>query len=302
MDKKFHWIPLLFLLTLVSCRSGRDWVSLQPGGKVASISYAKAKASGYKGVKRIRHYEFTHPDVPPAFDGCRIAFISDLHYKSLLKEEGLDDLIRLLNRLRPDALLIGGDLHEGCEYVSPLLDALARVETTLGTYAVLGNNDYAACYEEIAESMRQNGIRLLEQRTDTLRKGTDRIFVAGVRNPFDLKRNGQSPTLALAEQDFVILLTHTPDYAEDVPNPHADLILAGHTHGGQVTLFGYAPVIPSHYGQRFRTGLKYTSQHIPVIITNGIGTSRIAFRMGAPSEVVMITLRQAPPAPGSPAR
>ena len=62
----------------------------------------------------------------------------------------------------------------------------------------------------------------------------------------------QSPTLSLSPDDFVILLTHTPDYAEEVSITNTDLVLAGHTHGGQVTLFGlYAPIIPSRYGQRF---------------------------------------------------
>lgn len=249
-------------------------------------------SSSYKGVKRVRMYDFTHRDVPEAFDSCRIAFISDLHYKSLLKEEGLADLVRLLSSLHADVLLMGGDYHEGCQYVAPLMAALALVKTPLGTYAVLGNNDYEACYSEVVNEMKRRGIRLLEHKVDTLKRGRDRILVAGVRNPFDLKQNGQSPTLALSPDDFVILLTHTPDYAEDVPVTHADLILAGHTHGGQVTLFGYAPVVPSRYGQRFLTGLKYNSAHIPMIVTNGIGTSQHAIRLFAPAEVVMITLHR----------
>ena len=107
------------------------------------------------------------------------------------------------------------------------------------------------------------------------------------------RKNGISPTLGLSPDDFVILLTHTPDYAEDVPVTNSDLILAGHTHGGQVTLFGlYAPIVPSHYGQRFLSGLKYNSKNIPMIVTNGIGTSQKAIRMFAPAEVVMIVLHR----------
>ena len=121
----------------------------------------------------------------------------------------------------------------------------------------------------------------------------ERIVIAGVRNPFNLERNGQSPTLSLSPDDFVILLTHTPDYAEDVPITNADLVLAGHTHGGQVTLFGlYAPVVPSRYGQRFLKGIRTNSERQPVIITNGIGTSSKNLRLFAPSEVVVLTLRK----------
>ena len=75
----------------------------------------------------------TYPrDVPEAFEGFRIAFISDLHYKSLLKEKGLNDLVRLLIAQKADVLLMGGDYQEGCEYVDPLFSALARGEDTDG--------------------------------------------------------------------------------------------------------------------------------------------------------------------------
>lgn len=251
-------------------------------------------SSTYKGIGRLKTYEFAHPDVPTAFDGCRIAFISDLHYKSRFKEKGLQSLVRLLGDLSPDALLMGGDFHEGCEFVMPLFDALSKVSFPLGTYAVLGNNDYEHCYSMLVEGMKTHGIHLLEHRTDTLRRGDAYILVSGVRNPFDLRQNAVSPTLALSPDDFVLLLTHTPDYAEDVSVANADLVLAGHTHGGQVTLFGYAPVIPSKYGQRFRTGVKRNSQGVPVLITNGLGTSRMKLRLFAPGEVVMLVLRSVP--------
>ena len=81
------------------------------------------KRQGYKNVKRVRQYEFAHRDVPAAFDGCRLAFVSDLQSRSLLKEQGLKDITRLLNDLQVAALLIGGDLHEGCEYVPAVIAA-----------------------------------------------------------------------------------------------------------------------------------------------------------------------------------
>lgn len=270
---------LLCVGFLASCRSHQYVVSSQKS------------RSGYKGIHRVRTYRFVHPDVPAAFNGFRIAFISDLHYKSRLKEEGLANLVRLLNRQRVDVLLVGGDLHEGCEYVPPVISALAEVKAPMGTYVVLGNNDYEACYSDLVRQLEARQLHLLEHQVDTLTRNGERILIAGVRNPFDLKKNGTSPTLPLSPDDFVILLTHTPDYAEDVPITNTDLVLAGHTHGGQVTLFGlYAPVLPSHYGQRFRSGLKYNSQGIPMIITNGIGTSRKNLRLFAPSEVVVIEL------------
>ena len=296
--KKFLYV-ILGVLFLSSCRSNLYVLpSLPPETSVADsirlvdteITSSKA-GSGYRGISRVRTYKFSHPDVPAAFDGFRIAFISDLHYKSLFKEKGLENLVRLLNDQRADVLLVGGDLHEGCEYVAPVVSALAAVKVPMGTYMGLGNNDYEACYADIVRQLEAHNIHLLEHRVDTLKRDGAEILIAGVRNPFDLQKNGVSPTLALSPDDFVILLMHTPDYAEDVAITNTDLVLAGHTHGGQVTLFGlYAPILPSHYGQRFRGGLKRNSQGIPMIITNGLGTSNKNIRMFAPSEVVVIEL------------
>ena len=71
--------------------------------------------TGYRGISRLTTYEFAHPDVPAAFDGFRMAFVSDLHYKSLFKEKGLNNLVKLLKEQHADVLLVGGDLHEGGE-------------------------------------------------------------------------------------------------------------------------------------------------------------------------------------------
>lgn len=244
------------------------------------------------GVDRIVNYDFTHRDVPEAFEGFRIAFISDLHYKSLLKEKGLNDLVNLLIAQKPDVLLMGGDYQEGCEFVEPLFAALSRVKTPMGTYGVMGNNDYERCHDDIINTMKHYGMRILEHEVDTLRKDGQQIIIAGVRNPFDLTRNGVSPTLTLSPEDFVVLLVHTPDYVEDVSIQNTDLALAGHTHGGQVRVFGIAPALNSHYGNRFVTGLAYNTAQIPMIITNGIGTSRMPIRVGAPAEIIMITLHR----------
>lgn len=260
------------------------------GTKITSSTVGVSSVQG--SIDRIVKYDFTHRDVPEAFEGFRIAFISDLHYKSLFKEEGLNELVRLLIAQKPDVVLMGGDYQEGCEFVEPLFAALSRVKTPMGTYGVMGNNDYERCHDEIIRTMRHYGMRVLEHEVDTLRKDGQQILIAGVRNPFDLAHNGVSPTLSLSPEDFVILLVHTPDYIEDVSVANTDLALAGHTHGGQVRVFGIAPALNSHYGNRFVTGLAYNTAKIPLIITNGIGTSQLPIRIGAPAEIIMITLHR----------
>ena len=279
----------MLLVAITACRSARSVVTSRPQEKSLKIASQKISISRNHAVHRVVQYDIWQDDIPSTFDGYRIAFISDLHYRSLLKERGLKDLVTLLNDMHPNALLMGGDYQEGCEYVSPLFSSLSNVKTTAGTFGVLGNNDYERCYEEIVQTMKSCGMRVLEHQVDTLQKDSGQILVAGVRNPFD-KQNNVSPTLRLSDKDFVILLVHTPDYAENVSIEHTDLVLAGHTHGGQVRFFGHTPANNSRYRKRFLSGLAFNSKETPLIITNGIGTSRLAMRIGAQAEIIMITL------------
>jgi predicted MPP superfamily phosphohydrolase len=296
-NKIIRVIVGVWMLTM-TC-TGAFAMRVVPGDSIASpakITRTVTKLDdSYSEIKRVVKYDFTHPDVPRSFDGIRIAFVSDTHYKSLFDEVGLPELTRLLRSLKPDLLLMGGDYQEGCEYVQELFDSIAAVRPPLGICGVLGNNDYERCTDSIRTIMRGCGMKVLEQCCDTIRHGEGRIIIAGIENSTasdeaTIARIKHCPTVGLKDKDFVILLTHTPDYAQDYDIRHTDLALAGHTHGGQVVIFGRAPMVPSHYGQRFLTGLKYTSAGIPIIITNGIGTSQLPIRVGAPAEVVIITL------------
>ena len=256
----------------------------------------------YAGVGRVRDYRIESSEVPEAFDGYRIAFASDFHLKSKFKERQLRGTVKALQALAPDILMLGGDYQEGCEYVEPLFAELSQVKTPDGTYAVLGNNDYERCTELIRRAMSYYGIRLLEHEVDTIRRGEEYIIVWGAnpyadRYPTAPRKSGtlaETQIMQLSENNqetFVVLLTHTPDYIEEPEAAMADVALAGHTHGGQVTLFGiYAPITASRYGMRYRTGLRRSSSGIPVVISNGLGTSRYPIRMFAPTDVVMVTL------------
>lgn len=261
---------------------------------VLLASCATATFSEFPGVGRVKQYDFYSYDVPSAFDGFRIAFASDFHYGSRFKRKELASAVRALRSMHADILLLGGDyLGRRGENPDTLFSALAGVYTPYGTFAVMGNHDYGACYPEVAEAMRKARVRLMEHSSYRLLKEGQHIILSGVRNPFDLQKNGHSPSQHFAADDFVLLLTHTPDYAEDADVSNANLVLAGHTHGGQVSLFKrYTPVRHSRYGNRFLTGWKENSKGTPVIITNGLGTSRMDVRLFTPSEVVLVVLHR----------
>lgn len=257
-------------------------------------SCATATLSRYHGIGRVKKYNVYSDQLPDSFDGFRIAFVSDFHYESRFDKKRLPGLLKALQATGADVLLLGGDYRgRNGGNLSELFDLLQKYHTPYGTYGVMGNHENNANYKVVKQEMERTGVRLLEHTVDTLWRGNEYILLCGIRNPFDLERNGISPTLALRPEDYVIMLTHTPDYVEDVDISHTDLALAGHTHGGQISFFNrYTPAHFSKYGSRFMTGLRYNSAGIPVIITNGIGTSRKDIRLFTPSEVVLIILRK----------
>lgn len=256
-------------------------------------SCATATFSRYPGVGRIKAYEVVSSQLPASFDGFRIAFATDFHYESKFTAKRLPQAIRALQATKADVLLLGGDyVGDDASKMESLFAALSEVHTPYGSYGVLGNHDYAKGYSQVVQAMKQAGIGVLEHNAITLRAGSDSLVICGVRNPFNLQENGASPSQAFPADAFVVLLTHTPDYAEEVDVSHADLVLAGHTHGGQVSLFkSYTPAKGySKYGNRFLTGKKMSSSGVPIIISNGLGTSRRKVRLFTPSEVVVVTL------------
>lgn len=257
-------------------------------------SCATATFSKYKGIGRVKIYHFVSEDLPPAFDGFRIVFATDFHYESRFNRKRLPALVEAVRSVSPDVLLLGGDYRgrEGGD-VGELFRALEKVDAPFGTYAVMGNHERGENDSLVRVAMKETGVKLLEHVADTITRNGERIIVVGIRNPFDLSRNGVSPTLSLKPEDFVIMITHTPDYVEDVDISNTDLALAGHTHGGQVSLFNkWSPAKFSKYGNRFLTGMKHNSAGIPVIISNGIGTSRKNIRLFTPSEIVLVILEK----------
>ena len=246
-----------------------------------------ASLSG-NGVGRVRYYTIESSQLSPAFDGCRVAFVSDIHYPSLFGKERLPKLVACLDRIEPDILLLGGDYVTDNDSIDALFTTLGTVGATLGSYAVLGNHERGNA-AQVAEAMERNGIVLLGDTCVRLHSAGSDIYVAGVLDSFGNAGPG-IPQAASDEGGFVILLAHTPDYAERV-RTDADLVLSGHTHGGQVNLFGlYAPVKNSLYGNRFLSGMNTTSNGTAVITANGVGTSRRKVRFCVPSEMVVVTL------------
>ncbi len=278
----------------------RRWIRWWVFAAAIVVLVAAVLGYGVIGAHRIelKTYTVTSPDLPPEFDGTRVVLLTDIHRTWFFSQDRVRSLVERVNALEPDLVVLGGDyVYAETDYEASCFAELALLEAPLGRYAVLGNHDYGEHDDEgkdptpTIEAVDASGITLLDNRAVWVEQAGARIRLGGVGDySEDTPRLG--PTIeATSTDDFILLVSHNPDYAEELPPGAVDLVLSGHTHGGQVTFFGlWAPYLPSDYGQKYRTGLVVT-ENTTVIVSNGIGTIFPPIRFFAPPQIVEITLR-----------
>ena len=285
--------------------------SISRRGFLAACGAAPMGGAGFYGVyvepERLRIVEYTVPvrGLPAKLDGLRIAHVSDTHYGPFVTARYLEGVVAHMNALEPDMVLLTGDyVHKTPRSIHVGIGLLGGFRSRFGTLAVLGNHEHWEGAEACRKRFHELGIQVLDNRHCFLGASGLRgagvpgesLCLAGVEDLWD----GQ-PSLeaALAGVDPAIprlVLSHNPDFAESVnPGYRVDLMLAGHTHGGQVRLpvIG-APGIPSRYGEKYAGGL-CQGPWCPVIVSRGVGLAGLPIRLGVPPEAGLITLKAADP-------
>ncbi len=243
-------------------------------------------------MQTVVHNEI-NADLPVEFDGKKIVFIADIHHKYFFSVQRIRALVKTINAMNPDVILLGGDyIVYSSRYAAPCFAELSLLRAPLGVYGVLGNHDYWEGKDTVLREMKAAGISPLINDARWLNIGNGRIKIGGVGDFWEDKAN-ISPTLAgTTENDTVILLSHNPDFLSTITDKRIDLVLSGHTHGGQMTLFGlWTPFIPSGYGNKYRTGL-VKSEYSKVLVTNGVGCIGLPMRFFAPPQINIIYLRK----------
>ena len=241
---------------------------------------------------KVEHINIIDQDIPKSFAGKKIVFISDIHHGPHFSIKRVARLVEKVNRLRPDIIVFGGDyVYREQKYIIPCFEELKKLKATIGKFGVMGNHDHWQNAQLTKQGMKNAGIVILDNRAERIEINGQRIKIGGVG---DLWEDSQdiNPTIEnTKEEDFVILVSHNPDYVEEIVTYNIDLVLSGHTHGGQVTLFGlWALLLPSRYGQKYRTGILDT-KFTKVVITNGVGTIAPPVRFFARPEINVIVLK-----------
>ncbi len=241
---------------------------------------------------RVHEYVIADKDLPGVFDGFRIAFLTDIHHGPFFSRERIAAVVSRVNGLKPDLALLGGDyVHRGAQYIEPCFRELGKLDASAGVFGVLGNHDHWESAGRTRAAMAGNGIGRLDNSGVWIVRGRERIRVGGAGDFLTDRQDLASAAGSARKDDFVVLVSHNPDYAERLPPGKVDLMLSGHTHGGQVSFFGlYAPLLPTMTGQKFRSGPVETAA-CRVIVSNGIGTITPPVRFFAPAEIVLVTLR-----------
>lgn len=262
---------------------------------------------------RVQRWRFR----PPGWTGgpLRMAILADLHmgepHMSLAR---LRRIVTRTNALGADLILVLGDLEAGHRFVSRKVAMedtaaeLARLAAPLGTWAILGNHDWwhdraaqarGGGPNRIAGLLRAAGVPVLQNDAVKLGEGSGSgpFWLAGLDDQLaigigDMAFRGLDDlpgTLAKLTDDApAILLAHEPDIFPKVPDRFA-LTLSGHTHGGQVRLFGYSPMVPSEYGNRFAYGHVREGDR-DLVVSGGLGCSIVPFRLGVVPEITVVEI------------
>lgn len=238
----------------------------------------------------VKRNDMRFKTLPPLFEGFTILHISDLHVD--MNEVAMNRLIELVGSMQYDVCVLTGD-YRGRTFgpFQPALDGVARVGTHLKQpiYAVLGNHDTI----QMVPGLEAMGIRVLLNECETIVRKDQRIYLAGIDDAhFFRVDNIEKAALSIPRGEFSILLSHTPEVYRQAAHANFDLMLSGHTHGGQICLPGSIPikleaVLPRRMGAgpwRYSDMTGYTSV--------GAGSSVVPVRLNCPPEITLHHLRR----------
>jgi uncharacterized protein len=296
---------------MLTRRSFFKWLgSLTATGFLAG-TYAFAIEPGFRLNTTV--YQLTPPRWTPGLK-LRVVILTDVHcVEPHMPLARWKRIVEAANALKPDMHLLLGDFvaghffRTGTVKVAEIAAAAKALNAPLGTFGICGNHDW---WDDLTTQRNQkgpslaekefvaSGIPMLENKAMRLEKDGQPFWLTGTSSivAWKTKRRGVfksaaklDETLALVTDDAPIIhLAHEPDMFVDIPE-RVSLTLSGHTHGGQVRLFGYSPVTPSRYGNRFAYGhVVEGGRHL--IISGGLGCSIAPVRFGVPPEIVVLEL------------
>lgn len=253
--------------------------------------------TGFKGHARrnctdyrLEQNDVYLPDLPAAFDGYTILHLSDLHADGLV-DEG-EGIVRIVETVPCDLAVLTGDFSfENSTYYEPSLESLVPIVRSIsshnGIFGILGNHDIL----EMVPVLERMGVQMLLNEAVQLHRGTANIVLAGVDDPHYYKCHDLQKALSAVTPDqFVILLSHSPEIAQEASRCGIDFYLCGHTHGGQICLPGRIPMFANSSCNRSFLSGRWSCGAMQGYTSRGTGFSLTAARLFCPPEITLHTL------------
>lgn len=240
----------------------------------------------------IEHHQIYLRRLPPAFDGFRIVQLSDIHHSPFTSRAQIERAVDTANSLQPDIVALTGDyISKERQYAAPCAELLGKLRARHGVFAVLGNHDHWTDAELITDLFRAERMTVLVNQGMRFELKGAAFWLAGVD---DTMVGLEDLPLALAgsrEDELKLLLAHNPIILRRAARAGVDLVLSGHTHGGQVSLRSERSVA-GRPRRRLLKGLARQGE-TQIYVTRGLGTVVLPVRFGCPPEVSLLELRTA---------
>lgn len=256
----------------------------------ASLSEAARAALAEPYRLTVEHHAIYLRRLPRPLDGLRVVQLSDIHHSPFTGSEQIERAVETANGLSPDIIALTGDYvsHER-EYAAPCAEMLGRLRARYGVYAVLGNHDHWTDAPLITDLFRAEGIRVLVNEGMRFGPEGSAFWLCGVDDTMVGLEDLQLALAGARQDEMKLLLAHNPVILRRAARAGVDLVLSGHTHGGQVAWRSERSA-SGRPRRRLLRGLGHRAG-TQIYVTRGLGTSVLPIRYGCPPEVSLLELR-----------
>jgi uncharacterized protein len=239
--------------------------------------------------------------LPEAFDGYRIAHLSDLHIGALTPKAWAQKWTRAAVRVQADLIVVTGDLvTNGTEFHLDIAEALGGLQARDGVIVTMGNHDYFGDGEPLMSLLLARGLRVVRNEGVRLVRGADTVYLGCADDTYTQRANVDTAIAGRDPSECTLLLAHDPELFEQAANAGVSLTLSGHTHAGQIALPFLGRFLSlAHLTHQYRVGL-YARGDAQLYVHPGLGTTGPPIRIGTTPTIAVHTLRCTPSAAGRP--
>jgi predicted MPP superfamily phosphohydrolase len=252
---------------------------------------------GYGVLVRRRWFRVVERDVKvhgldARFDGLRIAHLSDLHIGTLTPKSWGLAWSRAANRRAPDLAVVTGDMvTSGTDFHEDVADVIGALRAPGGVFASMGNHDYFGEGEPLVSMLRERRVRVLRNEGAVIEKGGARLWLAAIDDTWTRRDDLARALKGRPQGSMTILLAHDPASFDGAAEAGVEVVLSGHTHGGQVAVpFLYRFLSLARIAHPYNVGF-YRRGRATLYVHPGLGTTGPPIRLGVPPEVTILVLR-----------